>query len=662
MKKQIFSIIMVLVLFISLVPVTHAKETVYTSTVLKDLSSMKFDGEFWDIRDYPKNENDPNVYLIAVDEKGFRKDGNLDDYELNVYVYNPSGQAIENSPNKVQMAVAWNEDGSVSEYEKFTLMLKSFSTEEGYENVFIKYRVFDHKSTIDGKTMKERLLENKSRRVYNISSFELRMKTDGKIKDFAYGCDVVVQGYDVGCGEGNTISTKQITYTPFETLELDVRQAYWRTQSSNKGVNYKHQINSAYFSVPNEVWEKYEQLYSIKCVWEEHHTTPMVVTDDTELYNSLKSIVGKTLDIDANSFNFPYFEGCPELYSGLEYESVGSSWNANYAINPNTLPTGMHREDPRYENFVSPLCWLFLTDEAIELNKICVSAEEVKEYYEKNASLYENVQAPSYGIGGFLLKDTVDSGREQYRNGMTVYFDDDSAFDLSNYDSSHGWLQKIIDYNIFNGGFTLKGFTVDTSESYNHFRPIESFRAGDEKTNNILGYLSEADYEKIMTDHFLGSEKQVDDFRLYLADAILHDETVVLFRYASTDYFSEELTAFPAIEGRAFVSTQTAFLGFDVIQLQFKDEETNIVTLAVTSDPEDVFTGVDSSTVSNKNDNLDNWWEQIKRLVKLALMVISVVAIVLLVMRVIGLISDFSFKRKVRKNLRSRRGSRGKRK
>ena len=52
------------------------------------------------------------------------------------------------------MAVAWNEDGTVSEYEKFTLMLKSASTESGYEDVFLKYRLLDRKSSFDGKTIK----------------------------------------------------------------------------------------------------------------------------------------------------------------------------------------------------------------------------------------------------------------------------------------------------------------------------------------------------------------------------------------------------------------------------------------------------------------------------------------------------------------------------
>ena len=640
MKKRIAALILAVFLLFAMIPTVYAEEDAYTSTVLKDLSSMHFDGKSWDIRDFPKKEDDPNVYLIAVDEKGFRKNGNLDDYELNVYVYNPSGQAIANTPNKAQMAVAWNEDGTVSEYEKFTLMLKGFSTEEGYENVFIKYRVFDHKSAIDGKTMKERLLENKTQRRYVISSFELKLSQDGKIKDFNTGCEVFVRGYDEGCGEGNTISTKQITYRATETLELDVRQAYWRTQSSDKGVNYKHQINSAYFSVPNEIWDKYEELYSIKCVWEEHNTRPMIVTDDEGLYDLLMAVRGVSVPPGS-------LKKYPQMFSNFKTHPAGDDtiYTANYAFNPYGFLTGKMS----YSKEINPVGWVFLTDKEIELNKNYISVDEVRSFYEKYGSNVLN--------HGWLLYDTVDAGREQYRNGMTVYFDDASAFDLSNYDSSHGWFQKLVDYNLFNGGLTLNGFSVNTSEVYSHFTPIEVFGAGDKATSSVLF----DDVDDLMDKHFLGSADQVVEFRTYLADAVENEETVVLFRYASTDYLSEMFSIYNyETDGHAFVSTQTVFLDFDVIQLQFKDEEMNIVTLAVASDPEDVFAGIDSPTVSNDPELAFGWlgdmMADFMKAIKIMLIVVVTVAVVVLVIKGVEWISNASFKSKVNRRLKGSGG------
>ena len=75
-----------------------------------------------------------------------------------------------------------------------------------------------------------------------------------------------------------------------------------------------------------------------------------------------------------------------------------------------------------------------------------------------------------------------------------------------------------------------------------------------------------------------------------------------MFRYASTDYFSESLTVFPKIDGHAYVATQTFFKNFDVIQLQFKKEDMSISTVAVVNDPDNVISGIHSPTTTPDSD------------------------------------------------------------
>ena len=598
MKKRIVAVLLLLAMFVAMIPASFAAEETSQSVVLRDLQSMTFDGEPWNIEDYPVKTSDVGCYCIAVDEVGFRKDGNLNNYAFYIYVYNPSGQEIVSTSlsNRVQMAVAWDEDGQPTEYEKFRMTLISVSSEAGYENVFYKFRVEDRASDYDGTTMRSRLLKTKSRREYDITGFELLMKQTNEIKDYAVGCNVIVRGYDAGCGDGNTESTKAIHYVGQQTLTLNVQQAYWRTQSSSKGVNHKHQINSAYFSVPNEVWDQYKELYSIKCEWEEHHTTPMIVTDDHDLYETLMNVRGVPI---------ASMEGLPSMYSDLKgpYTEMrpvlpGSLTSVPYTYYKCNYAFNSQIPDLEAQKQLVYLTWIFESNSKIQLGKESVSAQEVLDFYDKYGSSILSERN--------LLLDEVDEGREEFRNGMTIYFN--TSFDLSNYKSTHNWLQKIIDYNPFNGGFSLKGFTVDTSEVYPTFVPIDVFERGDDDVQEMCD--GKYTYEYIAETYFFNDTNQAADFSKFVNDAIANNETVVLFRYASTDYFSESLTVIPEIEGHAYIATQTFFKDFDVIQLQFKGEDMSIATVAVVNDPEDAVGGNQAPTTSTDSNLVKDQYQR----------------------------------------------------
>ena len=439
------------------------------------------------------------------------------------------------------------------------------------------------------------------------------MKQSNEIKDHAVGCNVIVRGYDAGCGDGNAESTKEIRYVAQQTLTLEVQQAYWRTQSSSKGVNHKHQINSAYFSIPNEVWDQYKKLYSIKCEWEEHHTTPMIVTDDRGLYDTLMQ--ARSYPFVSYNSNFPTLATKYILdfnqFTGVRQHIADYAWNINDA-------TGPYWDEPEIQRRLFSLDWIFFADEEIKLNTESVSSEEVLDFYKKycNAS-----NGPAVGVTGgtYMLLNTVDEGREEFRNGMTIYFDEltEGAFDLSNYDSNHGWLERFFDYNIFNGGFTVKGYTVDIYEVYPDFVPIDIIEYGSEESAYFS--LPSSDLEYIAEKYFLNDVGQADKFRDFVKLAAQNKETVVLFRYASSDYYSESLTVIPEIEGHAYLATQTFFKNFDVIQLQFKAEDMSLATVAIVSDPSDGVGDLEGPTTSTDSDlvldkNKEDWQDVVNGL------------------------------------------------
>ena len=592
--KRIVAIVMSIVMLLSMVPFVSAAET-EQSEVEKDIAAMLFDGKGWDAQSFLDERDKSVIYLIAVDEQGFQfGKTNSAGYGLYLYLYNPSGIQINTSSknNKVQMAVAFEND-QATEFEKFDL--KCVSATDDFQ--YMKFKVVDKKSTIDLLTMQERvakLQKATSERLYEISGFELMHATATNAKDYLYGSQIRVIGYEEDKGlDGNNVNSKKITYKATQTLQLEPVQCYWRTQTSSLGGGHKNQINAAYFAVPNDVWDRYENINSILCEWYEYTTKPMIVTDDSDLYNGLLAMRG----FDTTGFGvYPshyslgnglfYYLGVYRPYAEFDFAYnvfVGQKFNGWEVIS--------------VDNLLPMLGWVLWSDEELVLGEECVSAQTVLDYYYENEDL-------------LLLNSWADEGRTAGYNRFEVNWD--TKFELKNYASNHGWLETILSYNIFNGGND-----VNTKEEYDSFKPMEVFREGDSTTNYLLS--QGVDYGIVADKHFLNDEAQAEDFVEYVKEAIANDCTVVMFRYAETDYFSETIKdVYPKIEGHAIMAQQTIFLDFDIIELKFTDASQNLVTIAVVSDPEDVVGGIQTPETSTDSDlvvdkykkMLEDWWKQ----------------------------------------------------
>lgn len=603
--KRIFALLLtVFMLFSLLIPMVSAVDLV--SEVEKDISCMLFDGKSWDPQTFLDGRSTLDIYLIAVDEQSFRYGGGSEEYGFYLYLYNPSEKSIidDITYSNVQMAVSWDGD-KATDYEKFNMKLISKSSNGQY----LKFKVIDHYSETDAISMQTRMAlmqVNESKRIYEITSFELREKGANKTTDYSFGCKAIFTGYDAGCApSGTNSSTKTITYKAAKTLSLDVHQCYWRTQTSSKGVGYRNQINAAYFSVPNEVWNKYNELYSIKCEWEEYRTTPMIITDDTTLYDALSRYVGVT--IEPHDKNVGYTLG--DLRGS--YGNSTLIFRYDYAYNIKETRNYWTNTYVFVERPINRLGWVLHSAEEIKLDNECVSAEDILNYYKD----YEQDHPWSKVTREeALFSDEVDEGRKAGYQQVTVNLDgtDENGnpmFPLDNYDLTHSRWDKFWDYTLFNGGLSFK--SVNTGETYDWFTPIEVFRKGDSLTNKIINAKSDADYEYIMTQHFFANKEMAKEFAEYVKKAIASDETVVLFRYAETDYYSATLSESPAIEGHSLVSWQTVFLNFDVIQLGFRDETQQIKIVPVASGTEDFVSGSVQSPNTTESDS-DLVYEQLK--------------------------------------------------
>lgn len=91
-------------------------------------------------------------------------------------------------------------------------------------------------------------------------------------------------GYAAGYND-NDISTLECSISELDTISLNVKDTFFRTQSSELGQGHQNQLNSVYFSVPNKYINDYGKLQEIKCEWYEYKTQPIFVTSDMEMCN-----------------------------------------------------------------------------------------------------------------------------------------------------------------------------------------------------------------------------------------------------------------------------------------------------------------------------------------------------------------------------------------
>lgn len=584
MKKRIFAVFLaVLFVALSVLPVfadgTGTEVDFAKTSVKEDLSGAVLNGKPFQFEDYPRNTKDTDVYLLTALEVGYDTT-DMSNYGFYLYLYNPSGQALDVSSGKsrVQMETGWTENGVANAWNKFNLEFVSTCTDEGYEYVYYKFRV--GAALGGGRMISDYLASNK--RVYGVSGVELKKLIYTTYKDYNVGMRYEVTGSDKN-------KSKITMASKIDTLELKVNPTYFRSSSSSAGVNHYNQLNAVYFNVPAEYWDNYDYLYSIRCSWEEYRTTPMIVTDNMDVYDLLAQWRGIGDGYDSANKLSLYTDKKTNAVAFLPlYPDVKDyrDWVYNYeGISEGNFPPTVIREGLSkvyVKGGAKRLTWSFYAKE-INLRKTSVTASEVLSYWETYKDKYKD---------DMLLKLSNDI----YVNGVPIQgyrvtdilFD--KTFEMKSYSSNHNWLQRLLNYNIFNGGFGTK-----LDDDYSGIQAIEEVS------------------DKYET---LGAEALASKYFVNAADAEIFKSTVdsakktgaktIVFRFAVTDYFAEEVNA--EIDGKKASGTtyraeQTVFLDFDIISLTFK-KDVDLITIPVVSNPTTIIGGIDAPQV-DKDASLD---------------------------------------------------------
>ncbi len=558
--------------------VVHAATSTTTEfekqSVMDDLKTATINGKPFDTLNYPYDSTGvikhPEIMTVVEYCYSIRA-AQRENYGVYIYFYNPQALNIStlSRANKITLGVKYgtDKDGNikVDDYEKFDLQFCSKSDGD-YRDLFYKFKIIDHKSTVDGKTISERV--NSNARRYDISEIELLTVSNKNATAYGVGGTYTFTGYAKGYGADQTAeSTLACERKDLETVTLDLagitdgvdKRTYWRSNSaSSLGKGHQNQINSVFFAIDNSVLEKYGySLQRIKAEWWEYKTRPTVITSDKGLFDKLSPLVGQY--IGKGKINDDVI-----LYMGAHKVSTPAGHRYNYDWAFNMVPDS---EFTHISEWLEELDLLFYTG-GIEITDYNLSASTLQKYCEEYNTSYNDghITFNEHDFSADLFTDSVDSGRTRgYNLREFDITNPDDYYNLKSYDSTHNWFQKFLDY-----GFG----TINTSDEYLNVAPIEMITDEHIASNDISNVL------KIHSE-------DINRFKNFYNDSVKADKSVFIFHYAFIDYYSAVIDSH---RDSTALRQGTQFFDFDILTMTF-NKDGDLTTLGCVSSPVDHWTG-----------------------------------------------------------------------
>lgn len=566
LTKQIISFALVLYTVFMLCFTAFAAET--TNKVNYDKTSVEDDlksvyGDVLSLK-FPKiSIASSDISVIYVFENGYdAKEGiGSSDYGLYVYMYIPSGIKLSSSIlHTANIACGW-EAGAPNDFENVHLELLSQS-ENG---TLAKFKVI-------GLSLSNVYISDKERS-YCISSVDIYSGgTNAKANRVAKVFTFYEKNGERKC------KTKDLT-----VVDIDVYQTSYLSGGSAKGANYSNQVNTAVFSIPNDLIDKYGDLYSVKYEYYKYRTAPIFIIDSSKtvsessskkIYDQLISDRGKIADDSWYYSILDYTVGPPYPTSYLYYEY----WMAYGRDDAGSLSRGLVGMINYWcaDSFwkLNNLTTVFSASDITDHDKVFVSADELQQYFlEYDKSFYNGKVRDKYSADLFDLNCFSE---DDIYHCETISVDD-SAVTLPSYKDVYGWFNAWLRKQ--------KDETVTYDPIYQLGVSVDDFNGTDEE----------------ISERLLVSPSSVTRIKEIYSEAG-KDSTVFLLRYASSDdYFTSDYLEFAnysaeekeTVEKICFYSCETVYLDFDIIQFSFmNDESEEITVISVNSSPTDGFTDV----------------------------------------------------------------------
>ena len=596
-----------------------------TTNVLDDLTSSTANGEPFDITDYPFDES-KDAQVISFVEYCYSYKANLrDNYGLYIYVYNPQGLNISTNSksNKIQMATSYDSEGNPNDYQKFNLEFCSKVEDGDYKNLFYKFKVVDRE--VKGTTFAQRV--NSNARRYDVSGIELLTYGADTATEYYVGGTYIFTGYAEGYGaDANAKNTLNCSIEKLETVELAVKHTFYRSQTSSLGAGHQNQLDTVYFSVPKRFIEEYGRLQRIKAEWYEYKTKEILVTSHSDFYNKASPYIGVNLG--------PKDQFGMQSYNENIYYSLGiqaGDWGGGM----NGAKWGWNLGNGFLHVPCEALYYMFLVDSISEYDPYAsvvdiggVQSNDLYEYIKNYNKTFENGTLPikNGSISADLFESDIDDSRKiDNENGKIQqgysYYDFDADVDLQTLkswsDTSPSFWENWINFGLG------AAFTGGPNEESKTVAPIQILKASD-----IQGTNTE------IASRLLINSADVDLLKAEYNDAVtvngVNDEekVVVLFRFATSDYYSEGVDIMELGEGflwsdkytkgQAYIAQESVFFDFDIIQLTFNKDGVYTV-IPVVASPIDVVSDITPPVFLD--DGLE-WWQIVLAVLLIILLVI----------------------------------------
>lgn len=580
--------------------------TDYTKTdIMEDLSDVS-------TALYPFNPLG-EVQVIRFQEYCYSEKGFYEMYYgLFVYIYNPTEVPIrtERNFNKLNMATEYDEDGQPTEYNNVRLTYC-----DNVSNRLYKFYVADPIPFLN--RAKAYAKENGGKRRYDIAGVQLTHTdgtfTESQTKDRAYGYTYYFTGYAATCdiNKPDAASTLKCSTEKLETLQLEVHQTNYRTGDYQNYVC--DELNTVYFSVPDEYFDEYGNLQKIKAEWYEYKTRPVFVTSDTDAYAALEPYIGK--DIGESTSELDWSVVWEEYY----YTTTLAYYLYNKAYNKSELgwapaATYEYGEDCA---FLPRIDWLIKKEGATSAESHNVSKTEMLKYaldYSNDAGEAEKIVG-AYGEYSFnLFEKRIDEDRLH-------------LVQEHNPKATAGYVRQEIDAKD-KGSLTVQ-------EDQNWWDKLWHGVKYEETGYDPIIVLDDLESLSAMSaetfaEMYLVKADEAASILEYSKNEIRNNGKVVLFRFAVTDYYVSkarfECTSNIGISDYdGYVAQETVFLNFDVISLTFRGAEGADVVIPCVADPIDIINGLDAPTDLNTEEDK---WALLVRLLFGALVLIVIIIVI----------------------------------
>lgn len=594
--------------------------------VLSELKTLKIDGVPFDEKDYPVVLGSQNISLITAVEKGFQTVSNSPNFGFYIYVYNPGCMEIREVSNSIIMGL--DDQCLEDSYDVYSLQLVGKSA----DSRFLKLRIVS--STVNGPL--ENLYKNRTQvktRVYDISA--LRLNVAGTVKTYKVDKVFSFSGTELG-------ANLKARESGLDALDVKLYDTNWISPNAGLKVDgttsasiYDHyEISSVYFKVPEEYFENYDALKSIRAVYDIIHLTPIILTKPNTFDQTTKDAISNAEFIwesDMDVMDLVWMkDGIYEIYS----ENV--DWMKAFADSAYTTYGSISEERSSLAYYFESLPKKFKYEDGSAVAQAAISSVQLEAYF---------MEQRAKGIPDYKLYDEI---------RQNVVMD----YNSSDYDGLNLWKMTTFSEQLEKESVIRKWFktlfTEDSSKLYEQFNT----------TANCIEILNPADYISVTEDNYTSvanelfiSPADFGAFKDVCNEAVSEGCRVVLLRFGFTDYSCqpvmdswEVVTGVGPIVG--LVVDKWAYLNLNVVHLVFEKDKKDVV-VPVVSNTINVFGNVDAFGDGGINiddiipDRVKDKAAELIALLKKVLVIILIVLFLPVILWVIRLIRRrFSAKRK----------------